>query len=114
VTINPPAQTSGVLSGSLGIMAFHIEQSQTDRGSLRFGELQPGQWLREAGHVGQGQLEVEEALMELLAGRSVIDGGGIAQLGIDHQGSLVEPQQVALESRHAARIRVRAVEQVED
>jgi hypothetical protein len=45
--------------------------AQADLGSLCFGEMQSGQRLGEPGDVGEGQLDVEQALLELLSRRSV-------------------------------------------
>ena len=91
-----------------------LDERTADLLALTGGHGDVGECHGEARHVRECELQVEQALVQELPRSPVGQRTRVTQLGIDHQGSLVEPQQVALESRHAARIRVRAVEQVED
>jgi len=108
------AEGLGVAPGPVGIALHDVQEGQPDLVALSLGELHPGQRLREPGHIVQGQLEVEEALVELLARRSPVHRGGVTQLGVEHQGGLVEPQQLGLEAAGGPRVAAGVIEHVED
>ena len=55
-------------------------------------------WVDYKGNVGQGQLDIEQGLVEQLSRRAVGHRARIAELGVDHQGGLVEPHQVAVQA----------------
>ena len=67
-------------------------------GSLVGREIEPDHGLREAGDIRECELDVEETLVEQLARGVLGQGGGVAELGVDHQGGLVEPDQVAMQT----------------
>jgi hypothetical protein len=97
----------------LGAPGAQVEQGQADEVALGRGDVGPAEGGRETGDVGQRQLDVEQPLVEQLPGRPVADRGRVAQVGVDHQRRLVEPDQLAVESPAVALVVDRVVEDLE-
>jgi hypothetical protein len=61
---------------------------------------------------GEGELDVEEALVEQLSRRAVGYGAWIGELGVDHQGGLIEPDELAVQAAVVPRGMPGVVEQL--
>ena len=77
-----------------GVLAGNVGQGQTDLDALVDREIEMPHGFCKSGDVAEGQLDIEETLMEQLARGAVGDGAGVAQLGIDHEGCFVEPDEL--------------------
>ena len=106
-------QPGGVCAGSRVVAPDQVAQRQAGLEALGGGESEAGHGLGEAGDIGQGQLGVEEALVEQLGRRTVGQGAGIGELGVDHQGGLIEPDELAVQAAGVPRAVPGVVEQLE-
>ena len=66
------------------------------------GQIDLRECLSESGHIRQGELDIEEALVQQFAGGAVWDGARITELCVDHQSGFVEANQLATQSTNVA------------
>ena len=106
-------QPAGVPPGGLVLSPDHGAQRQPGLETLRGRQAEAGQGLREVGDVGQGQFGVEQTSVEQPGRRAVGHRARIPDLGVDHQGGLVQPDEVPVQPAGVPRALLRFVEQIE-
>ena len=106
-------QPGGMSPRVLVLTPDQVAQRQAGLEVLGGREPDAGHGQGETGDVGQGQLGVEQALVKQLSGRAVGHSARIAELGVDHQGGLIQPHQLPVQAADVPRRTAGAVEYLE-